>query len=130
MNSGECHFVSRRVSESEEREISSGKWNDSMVLSGFWLSVFCMVVVLVLIFRKRRKRLETYSYDHKNTYRSRRPNEISHSGAKYTPVTRQQSNSLLDQDELDESDELDIESVEFENGSALLSEGLPLVMKT
>jgi len=130
MVSGECHFVSRRVSEYEEREISSGKWNDSMVLSAFWLSVFFMVVVLVLVFRKRRKRSDAYSYDSKNTYRPTKLSDSSHSCTKYSPVTFQDSNTLSNQDdEEDESDELDIE-VDFENGSSLLSEGVPLVTKT
>jgi len=58
---GECHFVSRRVSESDERKISSGKWSDSAVLSFFWLAVFLIVVIAIVVVQRRRHRRAIFS---------------------------------------------------------------------
>jgi hypothetical protein len=124
---GECHFVSRRVSESEEKEISSGKWNDSMVLSGFWFCVFLLAIIATVVLTKRRKRIENYNQEYNGESFTSSRGLRKHTNAKYTPVnlTNSESSDVLD---LEDSDDQDQE-VDFEDQS-LLSEGVPLVMKT
>jgi len=127
--------VSRRVSESEEREISSsGPWTDSTLLSGFWFCVFLIAVAAVIIITKRKKATQD---DYNSKYRDNASSSTSfrkHGSAKYTPIHLNGSERLMSTDgvEIDESDDDDDaeQEVDFEDQSFLLSEGVPLVMKT
>ncbi|OXA61252.1 Furin-like protease 2 [Folsomia candida] len=127
---GECHFVSRRVSESEEREISSGKWSDSTVLSVFWFSVFTVVVVSVLVIFRRRRKSADNSYNSGPRYSSQK-NLFDHnhtrSSAKYSPVNVEtDSYETNHNDGVDSEDEVDLTYADTRHGS----EGIPLVLKT
>ncbi|ODM97969.1 hypothetical protein Ocin01_08711 [Orchesella cincta] len=148
---GECHFVSRRVSESEEREISSGSLSDKVVLMSFWFTVFVLVMAVIITFQRnrRKKRGASKGFDDPsfNFSSSATSSEALLSSRtptwsksmKYTPL------KLTDDmgggsaaGELDNSEEIDIDfqdddEEDEEHEHSLIngmSEGVPLVLKT
>jgi len=89
---GECHFVSRRVSETEERQISPSKWNDSTVLGFFWLSFMSLIVIFIVVIHHRRRRrsslLAGYGGDDDVDFKFRKvPESRNKYDALYTPVS-------------------------------------------
>jgi hypothetical protein len=139
---GECHFVRRRVSETEESEISSGKWNDSTVLSVFWLAVFFVVTSVIIVLRRRKQNAEFY--DSGLRYSSKTllfdigtTTTGSRSTTKYSPINLEtdsfeQNHNNHVNNELVESDEEDEDEVDSLYGGDRrnTTEGVPLVLKT
>ena len=107
---GECHFVSRRVSESSEHNLAPNSWSDSTVLTMFWLSVFIIFIAVVVSIQ--RKRSGRYKDDGVSSILGKN-GKSSKSSIEYVPVRLREDSHTCD----DTNDCSGCDTLQYRSGS-------------